>query len=493
MQISEILKKINSKYKIYNFFETDIKGITAHSDEVKKNFIFGAVKGSKTNGEKYINSLLKYQPLVFIVSSESKLNFKTNKNQKIIIIRTNYVKKLLYELASIFYSDSSIEKIAVTGTNGKTSIVDYSRQILSMLNVQAASIGTLGLIFRNKLLHSSNLTTPDSIYLHQKINSLSKQNCKKIILEASSIGLDQNRLYPLKFDAVAFSNLSRDHLDYHKSMNNYLKSKLLLFKEHLKKNSIAVIFSDSKYSDHFVKVCIQKKILILDFGKKANFLKINYIKKKNEIYEVSCNLRKKKFVFQIISTSEYEIYNKICALILVFGKKIKSQNFVFLNKLKNPPGRLEKIFEKNDIKVFVDYAHTPNAIKNVLKALKKITKGNLFLIFGCGGDRDKGKRLLMTKEALKFADNIIITDDNPRNENPKKIRDEMIIGIKKTHLNKIQQIPNRKKAIEYGVKKTEYNDILLIAGKGHENYQIIGNKKKFFSDKKVALEFLKKK
>ncbi len=178
MKISQILKNIKSDHKVYNFFETNIKGITSHSEEVKSNFIFGAIKGIKTDGEKFITNLLHFKPLVLIISSKSKLILNVKKNQKIIIIRTKNVKKFLYEIASIFYQSSMIKKIGVTGTNGKTSIVDYTRQILTVLNVKAASIGTLGLIFRKKLLFSSNLTTPDSIFLHKKINVLSKLDCK---------------------------------------------------------------------------------------------------------------------------------------------------------------------------------------------------------------------------------------------------------------------------------------------------------------------------
>ena len=204
------------------------------------------------------------------------------------------------------------------------------------------------------------------------------------------------------------------------------------------------------------------------------------------------SINEKQFNIFFESFSIYEIYNKICALLIVFGKSLKEKHFQIIKKLKNPPGRIEKISNIKDLHIFVDYAHTPDALKNVLSALKKSCPGKLITIIGCGGDRDKLKRPLMTKEALKFSNKIIITDDNPRNEEPHKIRKEMISKIPKKKLIHIKEVPNRKKAIQYCINILGKNDFLLIAGKGHEEYQIIKNKKFFFSDKQIVKEFINK-
>ena len=186
----------------------------------------------------------------------------------------------------------------------------------------------------------------------------------------------------------------------------------------------------------------------------------------------------------------FEIYNKIAALIIVFGKKINPESFNLLKTIKNPSGRLEKIKNKKKLNIFIDYAHTPDALKNVLFSLKKNCKGKIITVFGCGGNRDKSKRPLMTLQALKYSELVVITNDNPRNENPKNIRNDMTKNLKKKHLKIIKEISSRKKAITYSINQLSQNDFLLIAGKGHEQYQIIKNKKSFFSDKKTVLDYI---
>ena len=221
-------------------------------------------------------------------------------------------------------------------------------------------------------------------------------------------------------------------------------------------------------------------------------MKIISIKKFSNLYNVNFLLNRKKIEISIYSFSIYEIYNKLSALLAVFGEKIDEKKFIFLKNLYTPPGRIEKIRNKKKLNIFVDYAHTPDALKNVLSSLKKVCKGKLITVIGCGGERDTKKRPLMTKEALKYSDKIIITDDNPRNENPKKIRKEMISKISKNQKLKISEISNRRKAIEYSINIMDLDDFLIIAGKGHENYQEIRSRKFYFSDKNTVLKFINK-
>ena len=433
-----------------------------------------------------------FKNLVIVLSSKSNSKIY-NQYNNITIIKTKNVRKLIAEISYFFYPKSLNEIVAITGTNGKTSIAEYVRQIWNIKKINCCSIGTLGIVYGKKKIHDTNLTTPEPHEINKSLSLVSKKGCKKAVIEASSIGLDQNRLHPFKFNKVVFTNLTIDHLDYHKSFEKYKHSKGLLFKNYTNDNSVGIINTDSKYSKFFLEICKKKKkIEIIDFGKKANFLKIIKIKNQDRLFNIFMSIDEKQFNIFFESFSIYEIYNKICALLIVFGKSLKEKHFQIIKKLKNPPGRIEKISNIKDLHIFVDYAHTPDALKNVLSALKKSCPGKLITIIGCGGDRDKLKRPLMTKEALKFSNKIIITDDNPRNEEPHKIRKEMISKIPKKKLIHIKEVPNRKKAIQYCINILGKNDFLLIAGKGHEEYQIIKNKKFFFSDKQIVKEFINK-
>ena len=492
MFLNNILKLCKTNHLVENFRNKLISGIAINSKVVRKNFIFGAIKGNSLNGEIFINSLLKLSSIVVVIESKSKimLDFKQHKN--ITIIRTSNVRMFIAEIASIFYPNSIREKIAITGTNGKSSIVNYTKQLWNLKKINNGSLGTLGGFLNNKKIKDLSLTTPDPVVLNQTLNILSKKKCKKVILEASSIGLDQGRLHPIKFKKVVFTNLTRDHLDYHQTLTRYKNAKLILFEKHTTRSSQVILNTDDRHSNFFLNFCRQKKLEVLDFGKKAGFLKIISIERRKDSFSVRISLRGKYYIIDFDCLSIFEIYNMICCLIIVFGKNIKHKDFQILRKLKQPPGRLENIYCKRRIKVFVDYAHTPDALENVLDSLKRISTKKLLVVFGCGGERDKTKRNLMTKCAIDYADKIILTEDNPRNENPLKIFDDMVLGIQKKDLKKIKIIRNRKKAIKFSVDALSENDILLIAGKGHENYQIIKNKKTIFNDKDVALEFLRK-
>ena len=491
MKLEKILKNCQSKFTVENLKNINLQGISTNSSEIRDNFLFGAIKGKNFNGENFIKDLTLFKNLVIVLSIKS--NSKIYKgNTNITIIKTENVRKLVGEIANIYYPKSLNEIVAVTGTNGKTSIAEYTRQIWNFQKISCCSIGTLGIIYKKKKVHETNLTTPETCDINRNLSLLSKKGCKKAIIEASSIGLDQNRLFPLKFNKVVFTNLTIDHLDYHKSFKEYKSSKGLLFKNYTNHKSLGIINTDSKYSHFFLDICKKNNLEVIDFGKNANFLKISKISKLNNKFNVYLSIKKKKFNFFFESFSVYEIYNKICALLIVFGKDLKEKDFKIIKKLKNPPGRIEKIKNKKKLNIFIDYAHTPDALKNVLSPLKKSCMGKLITIIGCGGERDKLKRPLMTKEALKLSDKIIITDDNPRNEDPQKIRKEMISKIPKKKLIHIKEIPNRKKAIQYCINILKKNDFLLIAGKGHENYQIIKNRKFFFSDKKTVIDLIKK-
>ena len=493
MKLKDIIKKSTLQTKIINPLNFFVKGISIHSDQVRNNFIFAAMKGGAHHGLDFIKDLFSYKNIAVVLSKGDKIPQDFRKSNSVAFIQVDDVRLFISKACSIFFQNSIKQKIAITGTNGKTSISFYVNQIWRKKNIDGASIGTLGVQYKKKLDMISKLTTPDVIDNHKILKKLSELGCEKVIFEASSIGLDQKRLSPIKFDIVGFTNLTNDHLDYHKTMNNYKSAKSLLFTSHIKKKTIAVINTDSKFSNFFLKLCKKNNMQILDYGRKASFLKIKSIRRVNKIFEVNIFFCNKDITLKINCCAEFEIYNMLCSLILVFNKKLKTSDLQIISKLKNPSGRLEKIFDKKNIRVFIDYAHSPDAITKVLSSLKKITSGKLIIVFGCGGDRDKLKRNQMTREALKYSDIIIITDDNPRFEDPRKIRDDMIRNLKSEDLKKIKVIGNREIAIKKAVNFLSEQDVLLIAGKGHENYQLIKNKKKFFSDKIIAKEYLKKK
>jgi UDP-N-acetylmuramyl-tripeptide synthetase len=488
-KLNSILKKCNSKYSINNFSNIEIKGVSTFSKKIQNNFIFGAIKGENFNGENFLKDLINLKKIVIVISDKSSIELK--RFSSFIIIKTSDVKELVSEISHAFYNYKLDEIVAVTGTNGKTSVADYTRQLWQSIKIDAASIGTLGVIFKDNQIFNLNLTTPESIDLQKILNYLSKKNCKKAILEASSIGIDQKRLFKMKFNKVVFTNLTNDHLDYHKNFKKYKESKGDLFQDYVYKNTVAVINADDKYSEYFKNICKSQKIKFLDFGKKADFLKILKIKKEINSFFLEIKINNKKLKIFVNSLTKYDIYNKLCALLIVFENNIKSNHLDLLNFLKSPPGRLEKINSQN-LNIFIDYAHTPDALRNVLLNLKKNCLGKIVTVIGCGGDRDKIKRPMMTREALKFSDKVIVTDDNPRNEDPKKIRNQMIHGLSENEKKNIKIIADRKKAIIFSLKIINKKDFLIIAGKGHENFQIVGEKKIYFSDKETVLNYLEK-
>ena len=419
-----------------------VSGLSTDSRKIKKNNIFFAIKGKKVNGERFINHAIKKGASIIVCSKNCNYNSSNS-----YIIRSSDVRNLLSAVSSKFYKEKPKNIFAVTGTNGKTSIADLFYQILRINNIPAASIGTLGVKYNDKVI-KTNLTSPSTIDLHKYLNFLKKKNIENVILEASSHGLDQKRLHNINFKAGIFTNFSQDHLDYHKNMRSYLNAKLILFKEILNKRSFVI--SDEKIPQfiHLKKISKTRNLKILDI-KKA-------IEKINSLSHPVNGFKIKNLAMAIEAA-------KLCGL---RNKNIHQS----LKKLKDVNGRLELVRKyPNNILVFVDYAHTPDALSKALKYLKNNYGNNISLVFGCGGDRDKKKRSLMAKIANSICNRVYVTDDNPRDENPKKIRNELSKYISK---NKLFDIGNRALAIKKAIQNSMPQEIILIAGKGHEERQI---------------------
>ena len=452
MLLKNLIKNVSKNKK--NFI---ISGLSTNSKKIKKNYIFFAIRGKKFNGEKFIKDAVYKGASVIVCSKNCKFRDKST-----LIIKTKKVRDLLSEVASKFYKSKPKNIIAVTGTNGKTSVSDIFYQILRVNNISAASIGTLGIKYNDKI-KKTNLTSPDAITIHKYLDYLKNKKINNVIIEASSHGLDQKRLHNVKFRGAIFTNFSQDHLDYHKTMKSYLNAKLILFRKILSKKS--AIISNKEIPIFKILKLIAKK-------KNLKILNINNTLMKIKSIDLKFNEN-----FKIRNLAMAIEAAKLCGL---------KEKLIFrsLKKLKDVDGRLELVKRyPNDVKVFIDYAHTPDALFETLKSLKNNYGNNISLVFGCGGERDQTKRPIMARIANENCKKIYITDDNPRNENPQKIRKELSDNISSS---KLFNIGNRTKAIKKAILNADPQEILLIAGKGHEEKQIYKNKILNISDKQIV-------
>ena len=482
MLLGEVLKKINKNFKLIKF-----QKIRLNSKECQPNDIFFSLKGNKYNGNDYINDAIKNGAKI-IVSNLKFIGF--NKN-KILFIYSPDPRKLLSEVANTIYNYKPKNIIAVTGTNGKTSICNFFYQILNLNNVKVASIGTSGVQSKTFNIKTSN-TTMDVINTHKILNKLKKINIDNVILEASSHGLKQSRLDNINFNSAVFTNLSRDHLDYHNNYNNYLNAKLILFRKLLKNRGNIIYDSNIKQSKILNSIAKKRKLRKICINGNLPFIKILNIHKINNKKKVTFLFKKDKFTFKTKLIGDLQIRNLMYAIVIAYLSKISISNIVsILHKIKPVAGRLQKIGKlKNKSHIILDYAHTPDALKLLFEDIKReYPLSNISIVFGCGGNRDIKKRKLMGSIADKYCEKIYITDDNPRFENPKFIRNQIAKGIK---TKSFKDVPSRSKAINIAVKELNAGDVLIVSGKGDENYQEF-EKKKFFSDKQEILKSINSK
>lgn len=460
---------------------------------VKSTSLFFAIKGASSDGNKFIDDVIN-KGVKFIVTDDA----ESLKNPNIIangvhITLVNDARVALSQAANILYPLLPQYMVAATGTNGKTSVVSYCRQLYTLLGASSCSIGTIGIEcpknfdltpIQEILDKSPALTTLDPVTFRYILHNLAKNNIRYVAFEASSHGLDQERLHGIKVDAACFTSFSQDHLDYHKNMDYYLLAKLKLFTDNLSQAGVAVLNSEIEQLDYIKSYLQERNIKFLTVGMNGD-LKI--------IDNTICTYNGQKYNFTTDIVGSFQATNLLIAVMMVHLTGFPFEQVISkLPQIKAVKGRLERVANSN---IFIDYAHTPDALEKSLLELKKIkseiysNRGSLKVIFGCGGNRDSGKRPLMGQVAAKIADRVIITDDNPRDEDPKFIRQQIIQGIIAI-TNRYIEINNRKIAITETINNLQEDDILLIAGKGHENYQIIGNKKLPFSDFDIAKEAL---
>ena len=474
-----LLKKIIKNLPI-SIQKINIKGLSLDSRQTKKNYLFFAIKGTQYNGENYIYNAIRKGAKVVVCDINCKI-----RNTKITIIKVKNIRKTITDACTIFYQTKPKNIIAVTGTNGKSSVADFYHQILIAQKIPVASLGTLGIKINNKVTRS-NLTTLDIISLHRELVKIKKLGIDNVILEASSHGLEQGRLDGLNFKTAIFTNFSQDHLDYHKNMKKYFNAKLILFSKLLKKKQNVITDNEIPEFLKLQKIIKKNNLNLLTIGKKKSTIQFKSVKPTDNFQNVIFKHSKKNYTVKIPLIGLFQIKNLFMSILAIKLSDLNIKKILHVVKnIKEVNGRLQLVkTTPNQTKVFIDYAHTPAALDTALKTLKEHYGIKPDIVFGCGGDRDKEKRSKMGNICEKNAGEIYITDDNPRNENPKSIRKMIISGFRKKLI--INEIPKRAKAIEAAIVKAKPNSIILIAGKGHETTQTYGSQIINISDKKIV-------
>jgi UDP-N-acetylmuramoyl-L-alanyl-D-glutamate--2,6-diaminopimelate ligase len=452
--------------------DTVVAGLTADSRAVKTGDVFAALAGTKANGAQFIRDAISKGAAAIICDGTTVVP------NGVPVVRCENPRRLLALAAARFYGAQPDTIVAVTGTNGKTSVSVFVRQIWQELGFRAASLGTIGIVGPQGTQYLAH-TTPDPVQLHASLAALKDDGVEHLAVEASSHGLVQNRLDGLRLSAGAFTNLTRDHLDYHQTFEAYFDAKMMLFEKLLREGAAAVINADIAEADAIVQRARQHGLQTFTVGQNGENLRLLAVERSDVGQILKLQMSDGTFDVPLPLVGDFQASNALVAagLVLSTGGEPALVRHA-LASLKGATGRLELVGQKpNGARVYVDYAHTPDAIETALHALRPFTAGKLHIVFGCGGDRDKGKRPLMAKAAVRHADSVYVTDDNPRNEDPRAIRREVLEGAPTA-----VEIADRAEAIATAVAALNAGDNLLVAGKGHEVGQIIGAKVLEFSD-----------
>ena len=452
-----------------------VTGIAVDSRAVKPGDLFFALAGSKTDGARFIDSAIA-SGAVAVAGGHPPQG-----DRRVPFVSTPNPRRALALAAAKFYPRQPAIIAAVTGTSGKTSVAAFTRQIWQRLGHESASIGTIGLVSPKRTIYGS-LTTPDPIALHRQLDEIAGEGVTHLALEASSHGLDQYRLDGVRIGAGGFTNLSRDHMDYHPDVAHYLAAKLRLFRDLVAADGVAVISADHDCSLAVIDAARARGLRIVAVGRKGNGAGggIGLIEADIDGFAQKLTLehRGRRHAVRLPLVGEFQIENALVAAGLAIGTGSEPKAvFAELELLEGAKGRLERVAERNGAPIFVDYAHKPDALAKALQALRPYAKRKLVVVFGAGGDRDAGKRPLMGAIATENADSVIVTDDNPRSENPELIRAAILSAAKGA-----TDIGDRAEAIRTAIAGLQRGDALLIAGKGHETGQIVGDRTLPFSD-----------
>ncbi|MBL8598381.1 MAG: UDP-N-acetylmuramoyl-L-alanyl-D-glutamate--2,6-diaminopimelate ligase [Devosia sp.] len=457
-----------------------VEGVNADSRAIRPGEVFFAIPGLRTHGDAFA-AQARANGAKAMVS-----NRQPSADPGIPVIVVDDVRAVYAHAAATQYAPQPETIVGVTGTNGKSSIVSFVRQIWSACGLKAASVGTVGIETASGLI-PGELTTPDALSLHRDLGNLRARGIDHVAMEASSQGLDQRRVDGVRFSAVAFTNLSRDHLDYHADMAEYRDAKVRLFTDLIAEGGAAIVNVDDPEHEAFMFAALASGATLMTVGREGAWFEIESIVREGYGQRVKGRLVGEPEEFHLPLTGAFQASNAVVALGLAMATGASKKGAIeSLGKLKGARGRLELVAEHNGAAIFVDYAHKPVALETALTALRPYASNQLRVVFGAGGDRDTGKRPMMGEIAGRLADKAIVTDDNPRTENAASIRAEIVAAVPGA-----DEIGDRRKAIEHAVRSLEPGDVLLIAGKGHEDYQIVGTTKHHFSDHEVVAETLK--
>ncbi len=453
-----------------------IKGITQNSKKVQEGWVFVAIKGSSTDGHNFVQEALnRGASLVFV---ERDVGIKDER-----IIKVEDTRKLLGELANEFFGRPSerLKVVGITGTNGKTTSSHIVESVLNAGGIPTGLIGTIYYRFKDKIYEYEGRTTPDPIQWHRTLKQMLQDGAEAVVCEVSSHALDQRRVWGTKFFITAFTNLSQDHLNYHGSMENYFRAKLRLFVEYSQEYSLINI--DDEYGRRILK---ELKGGAITYGREGN-LRIIDFETSIEGSKLTLEWEGRTYKFFSNLRGEFQAYNLSLGILVGFLFGLDAQTIQQGVKRVIVPGRFETFFKEGKLAI-VDYAHTPDALEKVLITARRLTKDKLWVVFGAGGNRDKTKRPLMGKVAEKWADFVVITSDNPRWEEPEAIIEDILKGIEQKKKVFVQK--DRKEAIKFALQNAKEGDVVLIAGKGHEDYQEIKGVKYPFKDQDVVKEVL---
>lgn len=457
-----------------------VASVVADSRKVTPGALYVSIRGTHADGDAYAMDAIAKGAVAVVTDHMSKLSLP----RSIVHVRVEHSRRALAELAGAFYVPQPENIAAITGTDGKTSTADFFRQLWQMSYQKSACIGTLGVTgIRDPERFPAINTTPDPVQLHQTLQTLAREGCKYVAFEASSHGLDQHRLDGVKLKAAAFTNLSRDHLDYHVTLEAYFKAKSRLFTDVLPAGGTAVLNADDAKFRRLREVCEARGQSVISYGMQGADYRIQKITPTLDGLAIQAEIGGRSYHFMLHMVGAFQAMNALAALGLYVGCGGKvEEGMRHLPHLHSVVGRVEKVaMHPCGAAIFVDYAHTPAALGNVLGTLRAHTRGRLKVVFGCGGDRDAGKRPEMGKMATELADEVIITDDNPRSEDPASIRAQVQAGAMSA-----KNIGDRAEAIAFAIKSLQKEDVLLIAGKGHEKTQTIGDRVLPFDDAEVA-------
>jgi len=485
-QIIDLLTEVN----VIGTTDKIITDVTADSRVVQPGSLFIALKGVHADGHKFLGKAAEAGATAALVEA-----VPAEIPEGLTLLQVKDVRGAMETVAPYFfdYPGKTMRMIGVTGTNGKTTSTNIIRQVLTSAGFKCGMIGTINVMIGEESIVSHN-TTPDVVDLQKFLYRMKEGGCQYVVMEVSSHALALKRVAGIEFDTAVLTNITEDHLDFHKTMEAYRDAKSLLF-EHLtdgnKPNKTAVFNADEPASE------------IIEGRTRAPYLTYG-MGKENHIYPLAYEVGAKgmhlclhtpagDMDLRLNITGKFNVYNVMCAVGALLAEKIdKGEIEKVLNGFAGVPGRFQLVEAGQPYTVIVDYAHTPDGLENVLHTARLITKGRLWVVFGCGGDRDNKKRPIMGKIALDLADDVVVTSDNPRSEDPEKIIDQIEVALQPVPEGKtVTRLADRKEAIEYALAHAKEQDVILIAGKGHENYQILKDKTIHFDDKEVVEEYWK--